>query len=171
MIGEDYTKWLINSTELINYDKLLYHLARADFYWWMVLDENRACAGLSLRERYSFEVGIYQSDVADGPCSVLEMLIALSEDLEQQCGAKTSQEFFFEMLSNLKLIKYSDNHYDENAVGSILKKWMDRDYAADGSGSIFKFVPNTDMRKLDIWGQMLRYINYYYPLDKDFLNN
>ena len=169
MIGKDYIEWLMSMTGLNGYSLLLSHLAKTEFYWWMVLDENRACAGLSLRERYSFEAGIYQSDVADGPCSVLEMLLALAEDLEQQSGAKTTQEFFYELLDNLGLTQYHDAKYYDKAVSLILKKWMDRDYK---NYNIFKPVPNVDMRKLDIWGQMLQYINYYYPIDAAaFLKN
>lgn len=41
MIGEDYTKWLIDSTGLINYNKLLFILPKPSFiggWYWMRIE-------------------------------------------------------------------------------------------------------------------------------------
>ncbi|WP_130837543.1 hypothetical protein [Lachnoclostridium sp. Marseille-P6806] len=170
MMTNDYLDWLIKTYGIPGYTKLLAHLHDVGFRYQMVLDENRAYAGLKLRDAYAFEAGVYQSDVADGPCSVLEMLIGLSIDLVYQTGLKTPEEFLDELLGNLALDDYSDRYFNEDEVNYILNRWLDRRYMPDGDGSVFGVVPGANMLTLDIWGQMTRYIDYHYPLDRDLFD-
>ena len=167
MIGKDYIQWLYDNYGCPNYTiELFEYLASKNYIWQMTLDANRAAAGLRLRDQFAYETGVYRSDVADGPCSVLEMLCALAEDVYDNCGQRTPIFFLNAMLDNLGIVKNIDN------ANYILDRWLNRDYEADGKGSIF-YIPNcqVDLRRMDVWSQMKFYISTYYPLDPNFLNN
>lgn len=171
MIGEDYFYWLCNRAAPPGYLKLLTKLADTNYIWQFQLDSNRAKAGTNLRDDYAYEEGVYRSDVADGPCSCLEMLVALSIDISEQSGAGDERKFFSELLNNLNLLADDDSHYNESEVNYILERWLNRTYSPGGSGNIFYTMNSSvDMRKIDIWQQMMIYINEEYPLDQNFLH-
>lgn len=171
MLGQDYFNWLCQRVAPIGYTNLMAKLASTDYIWQFSLDENRAWAGLNLRIEFAEEAGIYQSDVAEGPCSCLEMMIALAGNMVDQSGCEDERTFFQDFLSNMGLIKYDDNHWNEKQVNYILKRWLDRRYDPDGKGNLLITRQNIDMRNLDTWQQMAVYINEFYPLDMDFLNH
>ena len=129
-------------------------------------DENRAQAGLYLREQCAFETGVCLSDVADGPCSCLEMLCALSTDMADNCDAGTEKFFMTKLLDNLGIRWMRD----PRRINDILDAWLNRNYPPDGKGTpIYIKGCTKDLRTMDVWSQMHLYLNTYYPLDKEFL--
>ena len=80
-IKQDYFAWLC---ELVGADTgnppyliLAKELHATEFTWCVRNDDNRASDGLQLRAEYGNSLGYF-----DGPCSVLEMLIALARRID-----------------------------------------------------------------------------------------
>ena len=141
-----------------NYEKLIDQLHNTVYIFSIPMDENREMDGLYLRR------GLWEID--DRPCSVLEMLVALSRRMNDYLGSINDDEsgrIFWEMLSNLGLLKFTDDRYSQEDVSLILARWMNRRFDFDGRGGIFPIegTPN-DQRRLEIWSQMHEYLTRYY---------
>ena len=86
-LNEKYYDWLCqfvyDETNSFHnsYKRLLKDLYSREFYWKMVMDENRAKDGVALRDRYEFDTHIPSGK--EGSCSVLEMMIALAIRCEE----------------------------------------------------------------------------------------
>lgn len=166
MTGEDYIQYLICRFGEKNDADLFRILASRDYTWQLLLDENRAQAGLYLREQCAFETGVCLSDVADGPCSCLEMLCALSTDMADNCDAGNEKFFMTKLLDNLGIRWMRD----QRRINDILDAWLNRNYPPDGKRTpIYIKGCTKDLRTMDVWSQMHLYLNTYYPLDKEFL--
>lgn len=144
------------------YNNLFMYLYSCDFTWPRSVpgDANRAEDGLQLRHDLGF------SDILqDKPCSILEMLIALSLRIEQDVmhnseeGDRTSQ-WFWEMMVNLGLGSQSDRNYDPAYVNSCVDRFINRKYDADGgNGGIFVIGrPRRDLRLVELWYQAMWYL-------------
>lgn len=171
-MNKKYYRWLIGKVSdkyhSQYYNKLFEALYEREFTWTIARDENRAIDGRHLRKRYAEERHIYDSDKLysmDGPCSVLEMMVALSmrceEDImgDPQLGDR-SGDWFWDMIINLKLYSNDDNNFDPDYVSERLDILLNRDYEPNGDGGLFKFEkPKTDMRTVEIWFQLLSYLN------------
>lgn len=173
MIGRDYIEWLFNRYGESGYLELFKELSQINYEYQFLLDENRAQAGLALREQCAYETGVYLSDVADGPCSCLEMLCALASAMYDMCGVKDPRYFFGVLLSNLRLLDYKGNltEKDREEVKTKVGIWLSRSYDKNGHGSIFDFngLTTKDIRSMDVWSQMNLYLNTFYPIDENFL--
>lgn len=172
----DYYSWLLERIDaapganFCNYQKLCQALYERDYIWLMPLDENRACAGLALRDKFANEMCVCLEDVPDGSCSVLEMLIALADDMSMLFDDSTSR-WFWEMMANINLDHFSDDRFDAHNVNVILTTWLERRYTFKGTGSIFPVHYITqDARKMQVWDLMNAYINEYYPIKEDWLD-
>ena len=112
----DYYNWLVDLIEAgpgtahEDYTSLIHELYLLKYRWQFELDENRAIAGLALRDRYAYEAGVDRAEMSDGPCSVLEMLIGLA-DVMSQTFDDTVSRWFWEMIGNLNLDHFSDGNY------------------------------------------------------------
>ena len=143
------------------YQKLMSALYSEDFYWSVSNDENRAEDGEQLRKYYEDEMGILCEK--QGPCSVLEMLIALAIGCENYImydpdeGDRTDI-WFWGMIENLGLDALDDWAFNYEEFNAIIRRFLDRKYDKDGYGGPF-FIENfeRDMRKLELWYQL----NYY----------
>lgn len=153
----------------LSYRKLFHHLYETDFTYDLPLDGNRAEDGIDLRYSFGIDQDIEQSAIAsyldDRPCSVLEMMIALSIRCETHImdnpdlGDRTGQ-WFWEMIVNLKLNHMSDRNYDEDYVDDVIFTLLNREYEPNGEGGLFKVDnPLRDMRSVEIWYQMCWYLN------------
>ena len=171
MIFDDYYAWLLEKVKMPhgeygNYQLLMQYLYTNDFKYFLVMDENRAEGGIALRSIFAQEVGVYLEDVKDGPCSILEMLIALAENMYSYAD-KLTCEWFWEMIGNLGLIIFDDESFDEAEVSKRLDIWMYREFDKSGRGSIFP-IPESydvgDMRNMEIWNQMNKYLLINYPI-------
>lgn len=138
-----------------SYRKLFEYLYSRDFYWSVLMDRNRAIDGIDLRSRYGCD-----NDLLDEPCSVLEMLIALSARIENQImsdydsGDRTSQ-WFWKMLTNLGLNRMDDDNFNEETADWLLSRFLNREYEYDGSGGGLFVLDNPfeDLREVEIWVQ------------------
>ena len=135
----------------LNYKNLIETLIDIPFQWVLEMDANRVGDALELRENY---YGYY--DDSDEPVSCLEVLIALAVRIEDDImydpdfGDKTG-EWFWLMLRNLGLVRYDDDHFDEEKVREIVDIWMHR------TGKIGLFGPKYYAKNVEIWDQMMAY--------------
>lgn len=169
MIIDGYFEWLYDLvckdmySERLSYRRLLEYLYNVEFVWLMSMDENRAEEGLALRYRYYVITG-YTAD-AYGPCSVLELMVALAIHCEEnimdnpKIGDRTSQ-WFWQMINNLGLGSMADIRFDEDYVDYIIDRFLNREYDSDGRGGLFRIrdCPR-DVRDMDIWNQLCYFLN------------
>jgi len=155
-------------SEQFSYKKLFRRLHDTDFVYSIPKDENRAEDGKDLRRRFGFAVQIVGAERnLQGPCSVLEMMIALAVRCEETImddpsyGDRTGQ-WFWGMIVSLGLGAMDDSRYDEDRVDYILDKFLDREYEPNGKGGLFTIKNcETDMRDVEIWIQMLWYLDAF----------
>lgn len=172
IINNDYFNWLYalacgnRCSEHISYRKLLMQLHGITFEWVIPRDENRAEYGIDLRRRFAYDytcIDDAESYLTE-PCSVLEMMLALSiqcEDImdDTAYGNRTSQ-WFWGMITSLGLGSMTDDRYDKKYVIQTVERFLDRDYDPDGKGGLFRIknCPD-DLRDVEIWVQMLWYLD------------
>lgn len=169
-IENDYFNWLYETvagkretkSKKISYKKLLSALHVREFYFILPMDENRAIDGIDLRSRFAYESNKYSEDeVIDnltGPCSVLEMMIALALRIEEEIIGDGTQWFWL-MVFNLGLNDMMNDNFDRNKVNHVIDIFLEREYESDGKGGLF-IVKNRDedLRNIEIWYQMQWYI-------------
>ena len=170
-INDEYFEWLcelIDSkrfSKQVAYRKLLMHLHNIEFTWFITRDDNRADDGIQLRRRF----GLQRDDMTlpryiQGPCSVLEMMVALAVRCEEstmddtQYGDRTGQ-WFWSMINNLGLNSMRDSKFDRDYVDDVIARLLNREYEPDGRGGLFT-VKNCeyDMRDVEIWTQLSWYL-------------
>lgn len=164
----DYFDWLLERVcierlrpvnKIKHYSFLFQQLMNTPFQVILDRDRNRISDGMDLRSEYG--IAFY-----DRKCSVLEVLVALSIRIETEYlgepGNEHPEEIFWEFLDNLDLTWYINRRYDEQKVGDILNRWMDRRFYSNGVGSICPrkdrrgFV--RDERDVELWDQVIGYI-------------
>lgn len=176
-LREAYFEWMTNlvcnglpdSTLEESYEKLFRLLDTIEFTYTMERDENRAYDGRDLRYRFGIDAHIPASEIENNldttPCSIFEMMVALANRCEEHImdntdvGNRTSK-WFFEMIRSLGLIDMYNENYDESYILSVINRFLNHGYDRDGRGGLFT-VKNcaTDMRRLEIWYQLMRYLN------------
>ena len=148
------------------YRKLITLLHQTDFSWTIPMDANRAADGKELRHRFSQDIGVLSAyQCLDGPCSVLEMMVALSIRCENNImsnpdvGDRTAL-WFWGMVKNLGLDKFTDAKFDRVYCINSLNRFLSREYDADGRYGLFP-VPGCsyDLRTVEIWYQMCWFLN------------
>lgn len=174
-IEQEYFEWMykkMNTGDCAkesSFRKLLTHLHEREFIYSIPKDANRAEDGEDLRYRFAYE--IYSPDSRDiivdylsRPCSILEMMIALSIRLEDimddpSVGDRTGQ-WFWKMIVNLGLGGMYDLRYDEKYVDDIIDRFLDHDYEPDGRGGLFR-IRNCeyDLRDVEIWMSALWFLD------------
>lgn len=174
-LTNEYFTWLFDLVckgrydQGVSFKKLLMHLHNTEFRYILSRDENRAEDGISLRRRFAFGILGYSDlrEITDhliGPCSVLEMMIALAihcEDLmdDSRVGDRTAQ-WFWNMVVNLGLGSMTDDRYNKRAVDDILETFLNRKYAPDGYGGLFVIRDcDDDLREVEIWCQLTWYLD------------
>lgn len=171
-IINDYFEWLWNFTKCRGHSqnrKIITLLHNIEFRYSIPMDANREEDGIDLRYRFMTEVGIpknYQEvyGYLDGPCSVLEMMIALAIRCEESImddpdiGDRTS-EWFWLMMKNLGLDYMSDRKFDRNIAEEKISIFLDRRYKRNGEGGLFVVNGRRDLRKVEIWYQMCWYLD------------
>jgi hypothetical protein len=100
-----------------------------------------------------------------GPCSVLEMMIALAINTEEDImddprfGDRTGQ-WFWGMIVSLGLGGMNDYRYDERLVDDVIDTFLRREYEPDGRGGLFTVRHcDRDMRDVEIHIQRNYYLN------------
>lgn len=151
------------------YEKLLRYLWNFEFSYTIGLDGNRAADGEDLRYRFGREFGYSDSEIACTldvkPCSILEMMIALSIRCEvhimedYNVGDRTGQ-WFWNMIVSLGLGSMTDDRFDDTYVQDVLTKFLNREYERNGKGGLFTVEHcQCDMRSIEIWYQMCMFLD------------
>lgn len=170
-VRDDYFEWMYDIVSGarfapgMTYRKLLTFLHEAEFVYFVPYDENRAADGVALRYHYCLEHDCIDLEwCLTGPCSVLEMMLALAMKCEElmddlSIGNRTSQ-WFWNMITNMGLGSMNDTNYNEWLVNDVISVFLRREYEPDGRGGLFRVRGwNRDMRTAEIWHQLLAYIN------------
>jgi hypothetical protein len=144
------------------YWKLLRFLYQKEFTWSDIeMDDNRAEDGKDLRRDFLRETGTTMDEPGwlELPCSMLELLIALSCKLEFQSEIETC-EWFWILIENIGLLECTDaNPPDEQIVDHILDRVILRDYAVNGAGGLFPLEDShEDQRQVELWYQAEAYL-------------
>lgn len=185
-LREEYFKYLYDIVRPMprTFYKLCRELHNKKFKWLIRNDENRCEDGLHLRELYIEEQQLDEDHLEvrgfmKGECTLFEVMVALAQRMNYQLsdliepGDRTNK-YFFEMLKNLKLDKFNDvilgpgsgqiDPIAEAEIDDILESLINRMYGYDGEGSLFplKFRGPKDMATVEIWYQMMYYINENY---------
>ena len=170
-VNDEYFEWLcelIDSSRFskqVSYRKLLAHLHNIEFTWFIPYDDNRANDGIQLRRRYALaHDDPTLSTYITGPCSVLEMMVALAIRCEETImddalmGNRTGQ-WFWGMIHNLGLTPMTDPKFDRGFVDEVVARFLNREYAPDGRGGLFTVKHcSHDLRTVEIWRQLSWYL-------------
>ena len=151
--------------------KLLWHMHQTPFYSSIELDSNRVSDGINLRYEFGYRHGYDDKTILiyldSCQCSVLEVLVGLAVRCERQMmadfsyGDRTSQ-WFRKMIMSLGFGGMDNAHYDEAYVTDVLDRFLNHEYAPDGSGGLFALQhPTKDMRNEELWSQLCAYLNEY----------
>lgn len=177
-IINEYFKWLFGLvcgkrySKQISYKKLLMRLHDTEFRYLIPKDQNRAEDGIDLRYRFAlaqsqndYHVQEIILDILDGPCSVLEMMVALSIRCEENImddptiGNRTGQ-WFWGMIVNLGLGSMTDDRFDRELVDEIIERFLNREYEPNGKGGLFTIKHCCrDLRDVEIWYQLCYYLD------------
>lgn len=170
-IKAEYFEWMYDLVSgdrfarMNTYRKLLTFLHDCEFVYFVPYDENRAEDGISLRYRYCLLHECEELEwCLDGPCSVLEMMIALAIRCEtlmdsNLMGDRTGQ-WFWDMVATMGLGSMNDSNFNEWLVADVVTRFLNREYEADGRGGLFRVRDwDRDMRSVEIWHQLMAYIN------------
>lgn len=172
-VQNSYFEWLCETVKidiehsLISYRKLMQFLHETRFICLIDRDENRVSDGVALRRRYiqSARLSDRMEGYLDEPCSVLEVMVGLALRCEETImdnpayGNRTAQ-WFWTMIRSLGLTRMTDKNFDESEVDHVVYNLIHRKYSRDGDGGLFT-VRNCehDMRYIEIWVQMLWYLD------------
>lgn len=159
-----YLQWLYRFLgNYSGYSKLLDYLYQVDFVWIIPMDENRAKDGLNLRSRfcdlYSLNDIQMREIFSSKPCSMLEMMIALAIRIEDDFmgteNSNNTSKWFWSMIFSMGLQFNKDESFSAEKIDSIILRFIEHRYGADGRGSLFHVpMQNVDFRHLQIWDQM-----------------
>lgn len=171
-INDDYFAWLYELicgdrfTRNISFRKLMSYLHNQEFIYVISRDENRAEDGMDLRYRFALDyLSVANADeYLKGPCSVLEMLVALAfkieETMDDPCMGDRTRQWFWNMIVSLGLGSMSDERFDEVYVRKVIQRFLYREYEPNGKGGLFTIrgCPE-DLRQMEIWHQMCWYLD------------
>ena len=168
-LDERYLSWLYRKfgVDVKNPRRSYWMLAKElyskEFTWFIPNDDNRVADGLDLRVRFvdEEEGGETDRDWMGMSCSVLEMLIALSERLEFETD-EDSYFWFWTFIRNLELdwcVDYKFGEGTADIIDETLNILINREYDRNGKGGLFPLRrASRDQRKVEIWYQMSTYL-------------
>ena len=170
-INDEYFEYLCELIDAkrfsrrVSYRKLLMRLHDTEFTWFVPYDDNRADDGIQLRRRFALmRSDMSLVDYILGPCSVLEMMVALAVRCEtimdDTCYGDRTGQWFWGMVNNLGLGSMTDSKFDKSEVDYIIARFLNREYEPNGNGGLFT-VKNyeRDMRTIEIWCQLSWYLD------------
>ena len=170
-----YFRWLLSKldrSQVKKYSSLLMHLFKQTFmeHESVPMDVNRARDGVALRKYFINSDDRYDDNVLESikydDCSWLEMLIALAERIDDQImfdmnvGNRTNYWFWL-IIDQMRLSEYNENNYIYEKVREILRNLELRKYKNGGKDGIFRC--KKDVRKVEIWYQMMEWFNENTP--------
>ena len=171
-LQDEYFDWMCHIVDCDNCHRtLLSRLNDIEFVYILPMDGNRAEDGIDLRYRFGHECRYDDPMIAsyldDHPCSVLEMMVALSIRCEEHImcdpdiGDRTPV-WFWGMIESLGLSNMINSHFSKPYVDATIDIFLNREYDRNGEGGLFTVHDRTkDMRSIEIWYQMCLYLNEY----------
>lgn len=167
-LDDQYLSWLYAQVASVRqrdrsraYWGLLRQLYVTEFVWFVPNDDNRVEDGRDLRSEFFEKKRIDEREVdwAYLPCSMLEMLIALSRRIAFEAEGKPS-DWFWHMLKNVGLSGFTDaspGTYDE--IDTVVSCIIWRTYDPDGHGGLFPLDDaREDQRKVELLYQLSAYL-------------
>lgn len=171
-LTEDYLRWLEpqlrdeHGNPSKSYWGLLNLMFAKKFVEIIPHDDNRMVDGMDLRVEFAH---VHRTRVTTmrnlGPCSFLEVLIALSRRMAFTAGGE-APGWAWQFLGNLELHRMSDplTRPKQNRASDILDVCIERTYRPDGTGGFFPLAwPDDDMTQVELWYQMNAYIEELHP--------
>ena len=161
----EYFDWLCRIGRGGGEFSLLHALRSISFFSLIPHDENRSKDGLFLRWEFMRTVD------DEIPCTMLEMLVALAEDIAYELqdlpNERDVSEIFWEMLYNIGLEDLDDDCFFEvngrYFVEEAVQRVIDRTYGPNGEGGLFPLRHNIfDQRQVELWYQAQSYISENY---------
>ena len=164
-----YFNWLLAKIKGSHYEELLWTMYETDFKApEESLDHNRVVDGLQLRDEFETETrGNFKAKT--GPCSYLEMLIALARRLEFDVMQETKYgdrtiDWFWMFIENMGMSQATNDRWNvtwERYVIRRLGKIQRKTYMKNGIGGLFVVNehPDEDLRQIDIWRQMMWWVD------------
>ena len=153
------------------YGKLLAYLDSVPYRYVLDMDANRESDGVNLRYDFGWETGIPYSKVSAEldiyPCSTLEMLVALCRRIESNIMSDNDYGnrtyiWFSSMINNLGLGKMTDDKFDQEWVEECVNRFLDNQYGPNGEGGLVTLKgANYDLRTVEIWDQVMWWLNEY----------
>lgn len=132
LIKKNYDEYIINKViddELCIYRSLIKKLFSIE-YKYNTINKDRHDDVIEYRKNYLIDNKINQTDILDKyKVNVLEVLIVLSIRTEDDTmhdikyGDRSCQ-WFWAIISDIGLIKFDDNNYNESEVEKIVFNWM-----------------------------------------------
>lgn len=169
-LDELYFRWLTGQVcddiLLDRYNKLLKHLYSREFIWIDPMDENTAINSVQMRGDFYDDspAGRRYADIygdIEGPCNVLELMVYLATSAEQTYMSNSyygdrTYKWFWLMIESLHLKSMDNSHYNEDKIDEIIDNLIDKNYAKNGDGSLFRFKNRGkfDASNIPIWRQM-----------------
>lgn len=166
-LSHEYYLWLCSLISDDEHHTLIRHLHRRPFEWIIENDDNRAYDGTALRDMFVDQTQYNQHEYPEGDCSILEMLIGvairINDILIETDGEEQIACWFWEIVGNLDLIKFTDDALFDNGgiaqIDKILDIFLERKYEKNGVGGLFPLDnPELDQRDVEIWYQMSEYL-------------
>ena len=153
----------------VSFKKLFTHLHTIPFRYMLEKDRNRESDGIGLRYRFSLETEYrdqpdFVMKFLDGPCSVLEMMIALAfrceEIMDDPAVGDRTRYWFWSMVVSLGLGSMYDGVFDEKYVSDKIDIFLNREYEPNGEGGLFTIRDcEGDLRDVEIWYQACWYLD------------
>ena len=171
-IKDDYFDWMCHFvTSDQSWMNLLKFLHQVKFIYFLDMDANRAEDGIDLRYRFAYENGYsYQAienEFGGLVCSVFEMMLALAIRCEEHIMNDPDigdrfDKWFWDMITSLDLFIFTNDKFDEEVALFKIDRFLNREYEPNGFGGLFT-IYNTqkDLRTIDIWYQMMLYLNEF----------
>lgn len=185
-INQEYFSWLYKQigNQKHGYNRLCQELHNKPFRWSVSNDDNRCADGLELRDTFVEEKNLDENHVEvaywlKAECTVFEVLVALANRMNYFLYDLNHQEdhtskWFLEMLTNLGLDNFDDRRSQDDRfspvteaqIDELLEKFLSRAYDFYGRGGLFplKRRPLKDQTDVEIWYQLMNYLNENYGL-------
>jgi hypothetical protein len=152
----------------------LWSLYQTEFFSIIPIDRNREEDGKKLREQFPVSDLPQWYPYLNGECTVLEMLIALSQRIEYILADPQEEDrtdiWFWGLIDNLALEIFNekDPHIEIKLDRNDRKIQilLERRYLSSGKGGLFPLRrPKRDQREVEIWYQMQNYLEENNPND------
>lgn len=160
-----YYKYLMDTYNIyrMRYSNLLFQLFNTPFAAVLIRDENRVSDGEDIRVRFFNHMGLSGS-FNGHDVSILEVILALSDRVDREYTGNPldphPEIIFWELLGNLGVDKFDNNHYNSVEIDEILAIWINREFDFNGNGSLFPLKnPEEDQTCVELWGQCMAYLS------------